>query len=564
MRVHATAMKPNRPARRQNLLTRALAANVVLVGASLACLMGLFLVTQRSVLQGQLEARSGLLAESLAGQSELAMLVRNRAELERIATTALASEDVVYVLMQDAAGHLLAKAARRGFPVAAIPGFNGKQKSPRSATVFEEPGSHQKFIDIGRPVAVPSDAQVLDWEPVRTAGSALGEVRVGFSMAKQRLLFERTVVNGAMVAVVTLMVIFTVQFLQLRRMLLPLHELVRFTRKVAAGDLKQRAPVVTINEVSDLSESFNHMVEKLDRAQAERDKAEAELRLAQKLEAIGQLASGIAHEINTPMQYIGDSVYFLRESFEELLGIVDAQHQAGAPGPGAGTGAGLDKADGAEEGAGLDYLRQRVPRALERTREGIERVSSIVRAMKEFAHPDSEEKCLTDLNRALSNALVVSRNEYKYVADVETDFGPIPLVPCHAGEINQVFLNLLVNAAHAIGDVVKGSGGKGLIRVRTALKEEVVVIQIEDTGTGIREEIRDRVFDPFFTTKPVGRGTGQGLAIARSIIVGKHGGSLTFSSEVGKGTTFTIHLPAAVESGAAHGVKAYEETNPVR
>ena len=170
-------------------------------------------------------------------------------------------------------------------------------------------------------------------------------------------------------------------------------------------------------------------------------------------------------------------------------------------------------------------------------------MTSIVRAMKDFSHPHSDEKSPTDVNRALTSALMVSRNEYKYLADVETDFGTLPQVSCHAGELNQVFLNLIVNAAHAIGDAVEGTDRKGLIRVRTALEGDTVAIRIEDTGTGIPEDIRDRIFNPFFTTKPVGKGTGQGLAIAHSIITGKHGGTLTFESAMGRGTTFEIRLP---------------------
>jgi two-component system NtrC family sensor kinase len=278
--------------------------------------------------------------------------------------------------------------------------------------------------------------------------------------------------------------------------------------------------------------------------QAERQKVETELRLAQKLEAIGQLSAGIAHEINTPMQFIGDSVHFLRQSFEGLLRLLDAHQEARyAVVNGSGPAEVSARIAEIEEETDLDYLRERVPRALDRTLEGIERVTSIVRAMKEFSHPHSAAKGPTDVNRALTNALMVSRNEYKYLADVETDFGAIPQVVCHAGELNQVFLNLIVNAAHAIGDSVEGTDRKGLIRVRTTTEGQAVMIQIQDTGTGIPDEIQDRIFNPFFTTKPVGKGTGQGLAIAHSIIVGKHGGALTFKSVVGRGTTFEIRLP---------------------
>lgn len=174
--------------------------------------------------------------------------------------------------------------------------------------------------------------------------------------------------------------------------------------------------------------------------------------------------------------------------------------------------------------------------------DGVERISSIVRAMKEFAHPDQREQGPANLNRALRTTLTVARNEYKYVADVDTDLGDLPPVMCHIGDLNQVFLNLIVNAAHAIDDVVSGTGGKGRIRVRTRREDDNAPIDISDTGCGIPEAIRHRIYEPFFTTKPVGKGSGQGLAIARSIVVDRHGGSLTYLTS-SEGTTFTIRLP---------------------
>jgi len=170
-----------------------------------------------------------------------------------------------------------------------------------------------------------------------------------------------------------------------------------------------------------------------------------------------------------------------------------------------------------------------------------------VRAMKDFAHPESKEKAAADLNKALLSTLAVARNELKCVADVEADLGDLPLVVCNISDLNQVFLNLLVNAAHAIGDVVKGTGKKGKIRVRTVPEGKTVLVTITDTGCGIPESIRTKVFDPFFTTKGVGRGTGQGLAIARSVVVERHKGTLTFESEVGKGTSFYVRLPVESE-----------------
>jgi signal transduction histidine kinase len=197
------------------------------------------------------------------------------------------------------------------------------------------------------------------------------------------------------------------------------------------------------------------------------------------------------------------------------------------------------------ETANLDYVNRRVPRAFERTLEGVERVTAIVRAMKEFAHPAHGEQSPADLTHAIENALLVARNEYKYFADIETDLAVLPLVNCVLGEVNQVFLNLLVNAAHAVEARVKGTEERGTISIKTGVEGSKVWIAIGDTGCGIPAAIANRVFDPFFTTKPVGKGTGQGLAIARSIVVDKHGGKLSFESEVGRGTTFRIELPIA-------------------
>jgi signal transduction histidine kinase len=163
--------------------------------------------------------------------------------------------------------------------------------------------------------------------------------------------------------------------------------------------------------------------------------------------------------------------------------------------------------------------------------------------MKEFAHPGSKEKSAADLNKALENALIVSRNELKYVADVKTDFGALPPVVCNVADINQVFLNLFINAAHAIAEVVRDTRQKGTITVRTRQEGGNAVISISDTGCGILENIRAKVFDPFFTTKPVGRGSGQGLAIARATIVEQHGGTIGFEPNDPQGTTFRIALP---------------------
>ena len=285
----------------------------------------------------------------------------------------------------------------------------------------------------------------------------------------------------------------------------------------------------------------------------EKRQLESELRQAQKLESVGRLAAGVAHEINTPVQFVNDSVHFVRDAFGDLARVLASCEELLRQAPeGERSGPIAELAAAAEE-ADLAYLLEHVPKALERSLEGLGRVATIVRSMKEFAHPDQKEMAPADLNHAVWNTLVIARNEYKYVAELETELGELPAVTCLVGEINQVVLNIVVNAAHAIGDVVKGSEKKGRITVTTAVEGEDVLISIADTGGGIPTAIRERIYDPFFTTKEVGKGTGQGLAIARNVVVEKHGGALHFETEPGRGTTFFIRLPIV---GKSAGVAA--------
>jgi len=285
----------------------------------------------------------------------------------------------------------------------------------------------------------------------------------------------------------------------------------------------------------------------------ERKMLEKQLAQAQKLRSIGQLASGIAHEINTPTQYVGDNIRFLKDAFEDLIVVLQGDEELLAAARGGVVSAELIRRlqDGRER-ADLEYLVSEVPVAIQHTLEGVERISKIVRAMKDFAHPGREEKAPADLNQIIDSTVTVARNEWKYVADMQTDFDrSLPPVLCHPAEIGQVILNLVINAAHAIEDVVKqGRAAKGGITIATRRRDGWAEIRISDTGGGIPENIRHRIFDPFFTTKEIGRGTGQGLAICYPVIVGKHGGRITFDSEVGRGTTFTIGLPLGEQAGA--------------
>jgi len=265
----------------------------------------------------------------------------------------------------------------------------------------------------------------------------------------------------------------------------------------------------------------------------ERDRLEDNLRQAQKLEAIGQLAAGIAHEINTPTQYVGDNLRFLKESFGELDSVLGQLVKAGG-----------QQASKLLESVDFDYLKEEIPRALNQSLEGVDRVAKIVRAMKEFSHP-AREKTATDLNRAIQSTITVASNEWKYVAEIEMDLdASLPAVHCSPAEFNQVVLNIVVNAAHAIGDVVGDGGkGKGKIRVKTRPDGDWAIVEISDSGCGMPPHIQQRIFDPFFTTKEVGKGTGQGLAIAHNVVVDKHGGTIKVTSSPGAGTTFIIRLP---------------------
>ena len=261
---------------------------------------------------------------------------------------------------------------------------------------------------------------------------------------------------------------------------------------------------------------------------------------------MGQLAAGIAHEINTPIQYVGDNVRFLKDSFQDLKSLLTTYEDILSDVKGNPLYREIfQKVEIAVEQSDTGFFFEEIPKAIEQTLEGVTHVARLVNAMKEFSHPGTKEKNPLDLNHAISNAVTVARNEWKYVADLDTDFDPsLPLIPCLPGEFNQVILNLIVNAAHAIAYVIKkGEVEKGKIVVQTRHCSEWAEIRVQDTGSGIPENVRARVFDPFFTTKEIGKGTGQGLAIARSVVVDKHGGSIHFESEEGKGTTFIIRLP---------------------
>ncbi|MBI5170719.1 MAG: PAS domain S-box protein [Candidatus Eisenbacteria bacterium] len=258
---------------------------------------------------------------------------------------------------------------------------------------------------------------------------------------------------------------------------------------------------------------------------------ERQLLQSQKMEAIGQLAAGIAHEINTPAQYVADNLRFLDEGFTTISRAL-GEWRAGAP----------PTPELEEE---LAIYESEMSPAIHQSLDGMARVAAIVRGMRTFAHPGGSSKSAVDLNAEIASTVTVSRNEWKYVSEVVTEFDPdLPPVPAIAGEINHVFLNIIVNAAHAIEERLKTvPAPPGRILIQTRREDDEVVVRISDNGCGIPEAIRERVFDHFFTTKPVGKGTGQGLSIVHRLVYEKHGGSIQFEPAHPTGTTFVIRLP---------------------
>ncbi len=408
------------------------------------------------------------------------------------------------------------------------------------------------------------DEDVLTFsKPIIIIGEHLGYVKIYYSLqdtlreVRFEIIIFVTLILGFILSVIVLLDILLRKYVTK-----PISILMTAMNKMHDGDLGIQVNLDSANEIGEMAnvfnkmstenasmyEELNNMNKELNRVVEERT---AELIRARNLESIGTLAAGIAHEMNTPIQFVTDNVNFLSDIFKELLKFVDLHRSLLLNcDPGEKTKKAIDKGFEFERKMDLPYIESEVPDAFLQTIEGLERVAKIVDAMKDFAYIGTEEKKMSDINKAVESSIMVAGNTWKYVATMEAKYDvSLPQIVCVLPDINQAIMNLIINATYAIAQVVgDGVTGKGKITVKTSSNtEDTILISVSDTGTGIPKEIWDKIFDPFFTTKEIGKGTGQGLSIAYSAVVEKHGGKLTFETEEGKGTTFYVELP--IEDG---------------
>ena len=371
-------------------------------------------------------------------------------------------------------------------------------------------------------------------------------------LASTGVLIDRS--GGWLIRIVgpIILLMIVLGYLLLAKYPVTIVKLRKYLENIIKGELPDKVNLLrSENDISAIEDSMNIIIRKLKSEitliQTEKVSLQQQLYQAQKLKTIGMLATGIAHEINTPIQFVGDNTRFLSDTVNDLLSLINTYRDLLSGIKRQDEPAILKKAQNAEQNIDLQFLENEIPKAISQTREGLSRVTNIVRAMKDFLYMGSpNEKIEADLNKAIESTSMVSRNEWKYVADLKLDLDPgLPPVPCYPDEIKQVLLNLITNAADAISSVVDdGSRGKGSITIASRVNDGSVEISVSDTGSGIPDDIRGKIFEPFFTTKQQGKGIGQGLAISREIVK-KHNGKLIFDTETGRGTTFKIILPLA-------------------
>ncbi|MBE2189990.1 MAG: PAS domain S-box protein [Desulfobulbaceae bacterium] len=279
---------------------------------------------------------------------------------------------------------------------------------------------------------------------------------------------------------------------------------------------------------------------------SEKIKIENQRTISKKMESIGHLAAGIAHEINSPLQFVNDSIYFLDISFTDMIEYIKTIEEYFKSNAGSIENyVELNNSlQALKDNLDLEFVLSEVPEAFVRISNGLGRVNKIITAMKRFTHSSQNEKSMVDINQEIEMATILTKNEWKYVAEMKLNLAEeLPMIFCRVDEINQVLINLIVNASHAIADKKEMTETDGTITIATSIEGNDCKITISDTGKGILPENMDRVFDPFFTTKDPGKGTGQGLSLSHDIIVNKHGGQIYIESDFGHGTTVTVKIP---------------------
>ena len=382
--------------------------------------------------------------------------------------------------------------------------------------------------------------------PIRRI-EASGDLEIGvLTISAQGAVFFDTLIRNVIIGLMLLLsslaaVGCATVFVNRNTILTPLNELLRAIHKTRDGHKYERVDYCRDDEIAEVIRAYDELMQVLS------DK-EQDLRQAQKLEALGTMAGGIAHEINTPVQFVGDNINFLEGGVDDLLSVVrsyrkladlvDAGHDARQA---------LDDARRLETDTDLAYLEQDIPDAIDQMKEGLVRITAIVQAVKQFSHPGGDSNADFDVNEAIDSTIEVTRGQWKYVADLDTDYGDnLPKLNGQLGEFNQTILNLIVNAAQAIEDVDRNDQGR--IGVKTGYADGTITVEVSDNGCGMPPDVQERIFEPFFTTKEVGRGTGQGLALCYRIITQHFHGTIKVASTKGAGTTFAISIPVAGEA----------------
>ncbi|MEM9161157.1 MAG: ATP-binding protein [Verrucomicrobiota bacterium] len=458
-----------------------------------------------------------------------------------------------------------------GYPYSSIErDSDGKRIESFDTTQETLPGSPEEYQQI-------SDNSLTEWAPIQS-DEILGWVKLSYSLDElvymKRQIRNRGLIFSAIIASIAV----TIFWRFLERPLKEIEEITEYSSKMdgesyqpltlrhrtretekLAHTLNRTSKQLfqTLSKLSRAKEELEEKVQvrtrdlattvsKLEEEMRERKKVEAQLLHAQKMESVGQLAAGVAHEINTPVHFVSENLQFIEESTSELIQCVSKIAGNISDNESLDTSQTLESIDRFLNELDIEFLATDMPEAIEESITGMKRVTHIVDAMKTFSHRTEAEKSMVNLEESIQTALTLSRSEWKYSAEVVERFeSGMPPVPCYPNELNQVVINIVVNAGHAIEARYKNASTKqGRIEVHTHTEDSRwACLEIKDNGSGIPSEIADRVFDPFFTTKEVGKGTGQGLAISYDVIVNKHQGEITFESQEGKGSVFKIKLP---------------------